>query len=122
MRLLICLLFGYSLIIPFAPLHAQLTAKTHVVDDNKMTYFAEAGVFGSFSLYHLNTQELYLVNRKRHTQRFIPASTYKIPNSLIGLETGVIPDTSTSSNGTARSVALPPGTAIIGLGRPSATR
>lgn len=39
------------------------------------------------------TRELYFrYDEKRCSERFLPASTFKIPNSLIGLETGVIKD------------------------------
>jgi beta-lactamase class D len=43
-------------------------------------------------IYDQNNNRYIRYNSKRCTQRFLPASTYKIPNSLIGLETGVIPD------------------------------
>ncbi len=47
---------------------------------------------GSFILYDLN-KDLYIrYNPKRCNKRFIPASTFKILNSLIGLETAVIRD------------------------------
>jgi beta-lactamase class D len=34
-----------------------------------------------------------VMNAERAQQRFSPASTFKVPNALIGLDTGVIPDT-----------------------------
>lgn len=43
-------------------------------------------------LYDLKKDEFTEYNPDRCQTRFIPASTFKIPNSLIGLETGVIPD------------------------------
>jgi beta-lactamase class D len=47
---------------------------------------------GSFIFYDLK-EDLYIrYNPKRCSKRFIPASTFKILNSLIGLETAVIPD------------------------------
>lgn len=55
-------------------------------------YFDEAGVYGSFAVYDLNNDRYTYYNPTRCFERFIPASTFKIPNSLIGLETGVIPD------------------------------
>jgi beta-lactamase class D len=50
------------------------------------------GFKGAFVLYDLNGNHYIRYNPERCAERFIPASTYKIMNSLIGLETGVIPD------------------------------
>ncbi len=47
---------------------------------------------GAFVSLDLQTDEYFRYNSKRCAERFLPASTFKIPNSLIGLETGVIPD------------------------------
>lgn len=52
--------------------------------------FAEAGVEGTFVLYDAQTQSLTGHDRARAETRFIPASTFKIPNSLIGLSTGTV--------------------------------
>lgn len=43
----------------------------------------------SFVLYHPLSGQIIRYNAERAQQRFIPASTFKIPNSLIALETGV---------------------------------
>lgn len=43
-------------------------------------------------IYNQNTSKYIRFNSERAAKRFMPASTFKIPNSLIGLETGVIPD------------------------------
>ena len=43
-------------------------------------------------LYDLNRNRYIHYDPERCAERFIPASTFKIMNSLIGLETGVIPD------------------------------
>jgi beta-lactamase class D len=50
------------------------------------------GFRGAFVLYDLNRNRYIRYNAERCAERFIPASTFKIMNSLIGLETGVIPD------------------------------
>ncbi|MFL7868888.1 MAG: class D beta-lactamase [Anaerolineales bacterium] len=50
------------------------------------------GLEAAFVLYDLNNDSYVRYNPERCTERFIPASTFKILNSLIGLETGVIPD------------------------------
>ena len=43
-------------------------------------------------IYDLNSDQIYQHNRDRNATAFLPASTFKILNSLISLETGVIPD------------------------------
>src|SRR5690606_18887771 len=46
----------------------------------------------TFVLYEASADRLALVNAERARQRFVPASTFKITNSLIALETGVVKD------------------------------
>jgi beta-lactamase class D len=55
-------------------------------------YFDEYNVSGSFMMYDMKSDKYIYYDSARCYQRFCPASTFKIPNSLIGLETGVIPD------------------------------
>jgi len=50
------------------------------------------GFTGAFVLYDLGGNRITRYNPARCATRFLPASTFKIMNSLIGLETGVIPD------------------------------
>ncbi len=50
------------------------------------------GSRGAFVLYDLNGDQTIRYNPERCAERSLPASTFKILNSLIGLETGVIPD------------------------------
>ncbi|MET0647323.1 MAG: penicillin-binding transpeptidase domain-containing protein [Pyrinomonadaceae bacterium] len=47
---------------------------------------------GAFVLYDLKRDSYVRYNEARCRERFSPFSTFKIPNSLIGLDTGVIPD------------------------------
>lgn len=47
-------------------------------------------VEGCFLLYNLQRDSLFLYNPRRCRQGFLPASTFKIPNSLIALESGVL--------------------------------
>lgn len=56
-------------------------------------YFTEYKVEGTFMLFN-NAQGMFKVyNLDRAKERFLPASTFKIFNSLVGLQTGVITDT-----------------------------
>ena len=48
------------------------------------------GVEGCFALYNLQNDSLSLYNPGRCERGFLPASSYKIPNSLIALQTGVV--------------------------------
>lgn len=52
----------------------------------------EAGVEGTLLVQRLSDGREWSANPGRAEQRFIPASTFKIPNSLIILETGVVAD------------------------------
>ena len=57
-------------------------------------YFDKPGLKGSFILYDLKKDRFTVYNEAQMHESFLPASTFKICNSLIGLETGVIPDES----------------------------
>lgn len=47
-------------------------------------------VAGTFVLFEPDRDRFTLVNRQRAETRYIPASTFKVANSLIALETGVV--------------------------------
>lgn len=55
-------------------------------------HFDTLGINGSIAIYDLAQNRFYQHNPSRNNTAFLPASTYKIPNSLIALETGVIRD------------------------------
>lgn len=55
-------------------------------------YFKDAGVKGAFLLYNLKSDKYLAYNSERLQQGYIPASTYKIFNALVALESGVIRD------------------------------
>ncbi len=55
-------------------------------------HFQELGVEGSILIYDLNQDKTYEYNPGRNTKAFLPASTFKILNSLIALETGILPN------------------------------
>jgi len=52
--------------------------------------FDRAGVSGTFVLYDQRHERYIFHNQDRINERFIPASTFKIPNALIGLSLGVV--------------------------------
>lgn len=74
----------------------SLTACTNApreeIQDNFQKYYDQYGVSGSLVLYDRNADHYTFYNKPQFDQPFTPASTFKICNTLIGLETGVIPD------------------------------
>ena len=54
--------------------------------------FAEQSAEGTFVLYDLKKDKYTIHNKKRAEQEFLPASTFKIFNSLAALESGVVKD------------------------------
>ncbi|MEO3785675.1 class D beta-lactamase [Actinocorallia sp. B10E7] len=73
---------------------APRTAVHHdlIVRDDLRAAFREAGVNGTFVLLDVEQKRTTVVDLARAEQRLIPASTFKIPHSLIALETGVVAD------------------------------
>lgn len=57
------------------------------------SYFDTYGVDGCFVLYNQTENEFIKYNANLCDTGYIPASTFKIPNSLIALEEGVVKDT-----------------------------
>lgn len=80
-----------SIILFFFLFQTFLSAQsTEIIKNEWNKYFQESGFEGSFVLFDLNKDTYYRYNKEICATRFIPASTFKIPNTLIGLETGVI--------------------------------
>jgi beta-lactamase class D len=55
-------------------------------------YFEEKGLEGGFFLYDYKNKEYIISDKAEFVKPTSPASTFKIPNSLIALETGAIKD------------------------------
>src|SRR5512140_3209000 len=62
----------------------------HAAERDLAPYFQ--GLKGTFVLYNSAKGTYTRYNPRRAAERLTPCSTYKIPNSLIGLETGVVRD------------------------------
>lgn len=60
------------------------------IDNSLKKYFDDNKVDGCFAFLNNASGEITLYNMALDTTRFSPASTFKIVNSLIGLQTGVI--------------------------------
>ena len=54
--------------------------------------FADEGTEGTFVGYKTNDYLIIASDAQRSGEAFLPASTFKVPNSLIALETGVVAD------------------------------
>ena len=61
-------------------------------DDSLKKYFDENKVEGCFTMLNNADGKVTVYNMKYDTMRFLPASTFKIFNSLVGLQTGAITD------------------------------
>lgn len=66
--------------------------QTVEIRDNFKKYYDQFKVEGSFVLFDQNNDKFIFCNQQQFKEPFSPASTFKICNSLIGLETGVIKD------------------------------
>ncbi len=69
---------------------AQGTGQTVIEQPAWKWFFDKATVHGCFLLYNLNSDSMKVYNTGRMDSGFVPASTFKIPNSLFALEAGVI--------------------------------
>ncbi len=61
-------------------------------DADLAAHFADAGVEGTLVLASLDGETQFVHNPERAARRYCPASTFKIPNTLIALETGALKD------------------------------
>lgn len=79
------LIFNFSLLI------ASCSPNNVTVDNSLQKYFDEQNVTGTFGLYDNGTGQFTIYNLSRFKDSaYLPASTFKIVNSLIGIETGKI--------------------------------
>jgi beta-lactamase class D len=69
---------------------SNLKASTNKIDFGSV--FKQMGVEGSVVIYDLSNKKFYEHNSSRNKRAFVPASTFKILNTLIALETGAISD------------------------------
>lgn len=85
-RILVVLIFA------ILGLSACKQKQTIDIRDDFKKYYDQFNVEGSFALYDPQNDKYIFYNHEQFSQSFSPASTFKICNSLIGLETGVIED------------------------------
>ncbi len=84
--------FLITLIVSFS-FWSTISAATEIVERvDLQRFFDDEGVEGTFVVLSTVPDRLILVNEDRAETRFNPASTFKIANSLIALETAVVAD------------------------------
>ncbi len=66
------------------------TAISNAEDHDLKKLFIERNVKGTIIISSLDSRTEYIHNKARSEKRFLPASTFKIPNTLIALDEGVI--------------------------------
>ncbi len=81
---------AFSLFVFLLLAHAPAQSQPKEAVQDLSSYFH--GLNGAFVLYDQGANSWTRFNPERCRTRYPPASTFKIPNSLIGLETGVIRD------------------------------
>jgi beta-lactamase class D len=78
--------------IPFGDSPAVAATQNVTEHPEWKAFFDAAHLTGTTVIYSLKTDRVHVWNLDRASRRFAPASTFKIANSLIGLETGVVAD------------------------------
>ena len=73
-------------IILILALFGLASCKQHGSTDNWEKFFQENYVNGTFVLKNMNTNEPLIYNKERSNEEFVPASTFKILNSMIALQ------------------------------------
>ena len=79
------------IIITFTGILSGQKQNSEIRNDFKK-FYDQFNVEGSFVIYDQNNDKYVFYNQSQFKKQFTPASTFKICNSLIGLETGVIKD------------------------------
>lgn len=102
--LCLCLSLGYACQAPNDKNGEATSSKTQLTppttpqstlqfsQDSMAAIFKELNLEGTFVVKTLGTSELTIYNEQRARTAFLPASTFKIPNSLIALENQAVKD------------------------------
>lgn len=88
-----CFFYLLILLLPCIEVYAQSNNRV-ILSDDYLKHFQQYEVRGSIVIYDLKEDKTFYYDEERTKKRYSPASTFKIFNSLVGLETGVITDTS----------------------------
>jgi beta-lactamase class D len=71
---------------------ADVAPQRSEIRDDLAKHFTDAGTTGTFVGYKVDDYLVIASDRNRSGEPRLPASTFKIPNSIIALETGVVGD------------------------------
>jgi beta-lactamase class D len=71
---------------------ADVAPQRSEIRDGLAKHFTDAGTVGTFIGYKVDDYLIIASDRNRSGEAKLPASTFKIPNSVIALETGVVGD------------------------------
>ena len=71
---------------------ADVAPQRSEIRDDLAKHFTDAGTAGTFVGYKVDDYLIIASDRNRSGEARLPASTFKIPNSIIALETGVVGD------------------------------
>jgi beta-lactamase class D len=71
---------------------ADVAPQRSEIHDDLAKHFLSEGTVGTFLGYKVDDYLIIASDKNRSGEAKLPASTYKIPNSLIALETGVVED------------------------------
>src|SRR5713226_2073164 len=71
---------------------ANVAYQRSEIREDLAKHFTEAGTAGTFVGYKVDDYLIIASDKDRSGEAKLPASTFKIPNSLIALETGVVED------------------------------
>lgn len=80
----------FLIIMIFFLLVINLSAKDFIENNLIKNIFKDNNINGTLVIYDLKNDTYIVHNKKRAEKQFYPASTFKIFNSLIGLETGAV--------------------------------
>ena len=108
LSLILIILSGCSTAPTQEPETQQTIPATRKQSDAFQAVIDSADVKGTILVYDPQENIFYSNDFQRCDQGFLPASTYKIPNSIIALETGVVEDDSTffKWDGEKRSLSI----------------
>jgi beta-lactamase class D len=71
---------------------ADIAPMNSEIREGLLTRFRDEGTVGTFVAYKVDDYLIIASDKERSGEGRLPASTFKIPNSLIALETGVVQD------------------------------
>ena len=86
----------YLFVLLLFPFFLSCSVNNTKEDNSLSKYFEKNKLQGTFALFDNVTGEFTVYNMDRYRDSaYLPASTFKIVNSLIGIETGIVKDSAT---------------------------